>query len=75
MTGALVAVLGLLALGACAAPNNPPLVSTQYPPGTGMVNANSPLQTLNSLPPGAANRGAGPLSVAPDYMSVKLRAI
>lgn len=71
----LLAGLALIGLGACAAPTHPPLVSTQFPPGTGLVNRSSPLQTLNSLPPGAANLGPGSMAVAPDYASIKFRAL
>jgi hypothetical protein len=49
-----------LALAGCGAPGGAPLVSAQYPPGTGVVNAQSEPQPLNSLPPGAANRGTAP---------------
>ncbi len=55
-------------------PGGPPLVSTQYPPGTGVVNVNSPMQTLNSLPPGAANFSSAPGGTAPDFASFGFRA-
>jgi hypothetical protein len=70
---AFVIGLVLLGLAACAPPTSPPLVSTQSPPGTGLVNAHSPLQTLNSLPPGAANLAPGPFATAPDYANITLR--
>jgi hypothetical protein len=70
----ILAALPLLALAACAEPYNPPLVSTQSPPGTGIVNDNAPLQTLNSLPPGAANLSHAPGGTWPDFASIKLRA-
>lgn len=69
-----IAALALLPLAACGVPDGPPLVSTQYPPGTGMVNVNSPLQTLNSLPPGAANYSRAPGGTWPDYASLRFRA-
>jgi hypothetical protein len=63
----------LLALASCGAPNGPPLVSAQYPPGTGLVNAASTPQPLNSLPRGAANFSRAPGGVQPDYASMALR--
>lgn len=48
------------ALAGCGAPGGAPLVSAQYPPGTGIVNAQSEPQPINSLPPGAANSGTAP---------------
>jgi hypothetical protein len=63
----------LLALTACGAPNGPPLVSAQSPPGTGVVNANSPAQSANSLPPGAANFSRAPGAVQPSYGSIGFR--
>ncbi len=62
----------LLALAGCGQPGGPTLVSTQYPPGTGVVNVNSPMQSLNSLPPGAANRSRAPGATAPDYASLAI---
>jgi hypothetical protein len=57
----LLACLALpAALAGCIAPGGAPLVSAQYPPGTGVVNAQSEPQPLGSLPPGAANSGRGP---------------
>lgn len=70
-----IAALALLPLAACGgAPSGSPLVSTQYPPGTGVVNARSPMQSLNSLPPGAANWSAAPGATQPDYGSLTFRA-
>ena len=63
----------LLALAGCGAPNGPPLVSAQSPPGTGLVNVKSPAQSLNSLPPGAANFSPAPGGVQPSYGSIVLR--
>jgi len=66
-----LAAFALLPFAACGGvPSGPPLVSTQFPPGTGVVNVNSPFQSLNSLPPGAANFARGPGSTAPDYGSI-----
>ena len=53
-------------------PEGPPLVSAQYPPGTGAVNANSEPQPLNSLPPGAANVGPGVGQTSPNFLSFKI---
>jgi hypothetical protein len=61
----------LLALAACGVPNGPPLVSAQFPPGTGVVNAQSPSQSANSLPPGAANYSHAPGAVQPSYGSLR----
>lgn len=69
-----LAALALLPLAACGAPTGPPLVSTQFPPGTGMVNANSPAQSENSLPPDAANVARVPGGFWPSYASMRLRA-
>ena len=70
-----VAAMVLLSLTACAGiPTGPVLVSTQYPPGTGQVNAHAPAQTLNSLPPGAANYSPAPGGTWPDYGAVTFRA-
>ena len=69
-----LAALALLPLTACGAANGPPLVSTQYPPGTGMVNVNSPAQSENSLPPDAANVARVPGGFWPSYGSMRLRA-
>ncbi len=68
-------LLAALGLAACAPPTHGALVSTQYPPGTGVVNANSPMQTLNSLPPGAANLAPNSVLQSPDYASITLRAL
>ncbi len=74
MTRAIAVAFVVLGVAGCAAPSGPPLVSTQSPPGTGVVNKNSPLQTLNSLPPGAANLAPNSVLQAPDYASITLRA-
>ena len=63
----------LLALAACAAPNGPPLVSAQFPPGTGAVNQASMPQPLGSLPPGAANFSTAPGGAQPSYGSIGFR--
>lgn len=63
-------VLAALPLAACLAPTGPPLVSAQFPPGTGMVNVNSPAQSENSLPPGAANVANVPGGFQPSYGSL-----
>ena len=58
-----------LPLAACGEPGGAPLVSAQYPPGTGMVNSQSEPQPINSLPPGAANIAPGPGATQPNYLS------
>lgn len=69
-----VAALALLSVSACGvAPTGPALVSAQYPPGTGMVNVNSPAQSENSLPPGAANVAWVPGGFQPSYGSLTFR--
>ena len=68
-----LAALTLLPLAACGAANGPPLVSAQFPPGTGMVNVNSPAQSENSLPPDAANVANVPGGFQPSYGSLILR--
>ena len=62
-------VLICLALAGCGEPGGAPLVSAQFPPGTGMVNANSEPQPINSLPPGAANRSPFPGATQPNYLT------
>ncbi len=61
-------LLGLLLAG-CGMPSNPPLVSAQFPPGTGIVNDASTPQPLNSLPVGAGNFSRAPGGVQPNYLS------
>ena len=58
-----------VALAGCGQPRGIPLVSAQFPPGTGMVNANSEPQPLNSLPPGAANNSTAPGATHPNYLA------
>ncbi len=58
-----------LMLGACGAPAGPPLVSAQFPPGTGVVNDASTPQPLNSLPPGAANFARSPGAMQFSYLA------
>ncbi len=62
----------LAATAACTLPGGEPLVSAQFPPGTGEVNAASEPQPLNSLPPGAANYAATPFATQPNFLSFKL---
>ena len=64
-----VLVLLCLTLAGCGEPGGTPLVSAQYPPGTGAVNSNSEPQPINSLPPGAANFGPAPGVTQPNYLS------
>ena len=46
--------------GCNGVPGGPPLVSAQFPPGTGVVNSNAEPQPINSLPPGAYNISSAP---------------
>ena len=69
-----VVLLACLALGGCGVPGGAPLVSAQYPPGTGLVNAQSEPQPLNSLPVGAANITSAPGATAPNYLSYTFTA-
>ncbi|MGI4799023.1 MAG: hypothetical protein ACRYF2_11435 [Janthinobacterium lividum] len=71
-TPRLLLLVPLAALAACTLPGGEPLVSAQFPPGTGEVNANSEPQPLNSLPPGAANFAATPFATQPNFLSFKL---
>ena len=68
---ALLVCVGLVCggLAGCGEAGGPPLVSAQYPPGTGEVNSKSEPQPLGSLPPGAANIGPGPGGFQPNYLS------
>ncbi len=69
-----IAVLAcLVAFAGCTAPPGPPLLSTQFPPGTGVVNSNSPFQSANSLPPGAANVSTAPGATSPDVARLAFR--
>ena len=65
-------LLGLLAAG-CAGPTAPPLVSAQFPPGTGHVNVQAEPQPLGSLPPGAANYSSAPGATQPQYLTRTFR--
>ena len=67
--------LALFTVAGCAEPVGQPLVSAQFPPGTGAVNVASEPQTLNSLPPGAANFSTAPGATAPNYLSFAFKAI
>ena len=71
-TARLLLLVPLAALAACTLPGGEPLVSAQFPPGTGEVNANSEPQPLNSLPPGAANFADTPFATQPNFLSFKL---
>ena len=62
-------LLVCLAVGGCGMPGGTPLVSAQYPPGTGLVNNQSEPQPINSLPPGAANISPAPGATEPNYLS------
>jgi len=64
--------VSLVAVAGCTLPEGEPLVSAQYPPGTGAVNANSEPQPLNSIPVGAANYGPSPFATQPDFLSFQI---
>ena len=68
----LLSLVPLAAIAGCSLPSGEPLVSAQFPPGTGDVNANSEPQPLNSLPPGAANYAATPFATQPNFLSFKI---
>ena len=59
--------------GGCGTLDGPPLVSAQFPPGTGVVNGASEPQPINSLPPGAANGGTAPGAVQGNGLSRTFR--
>lgn len=67
-----LSLIPLVAVAGCALPGGEPLVSAQFPPGTGEVNASSEPQPLNSLPPGAANFAATPFATQPNFLSFKI---
>jgi hypothetical protein len=68
----LLCLVSLASLAGCIVPEGQPLVSAQFPPGTGDVNANSEPQPLNSLPVGAANYAATPFATQPNFLSFKI---
>ncbi len=68
----LLCLVPLAALAACSVPEHQVLVSAQFPPGTGDVNANSEPQSPNSLPVGAANWAATPFATQPNFLSFKI---
>ncbi len=69
LAGQALSCLAMLSLTGCGQPGGAPLVSAQYPPGTGAVNRNSEPQPLNSLPVGAANLSSAPGAVQPNYLA------
>ncbi len=66
-------VLVCLALAGCGEPGGAPLVSAQFPPGTGVVNDASEPQPINSLPYGAGNYSPAPGGLQPNYGSITFR--
>lgn len=68
----LLGLIPFVAIAGCTVPSGEPLVSAQFPPGTGEVNANSEPQPLNSLPLGAANFAATPFATQPNLLSFKI---
>ncbi len=69
-----LAILCCLALAGCGEPTGLPLISAQFPPGTGPVNAASAPQSFNSLPEGAGNYSPAPGGIQPNYFSQTFRA-
>ncbi len=65
-------LIPLAAIAGCSLPEGQPLVSAQYPPGTGEVNANSEPQSANSLPVGAGNYAATPFATQQNFLSFKI---
>ena len=68
----LLCLAPLAAVSGCSLPEGERLVSAQFPPGTGDVNASSEPQSLNSLPPGAANLAATPFATQPSFLSFQI---
>ena len=68
----LLCLMPLASIAGCSLPEGQPLVSAQFPPGTGDVNANSEPQSLTSLPVGAANLAATPFATQPNFLSFKI---
>ena len=71
-TLSLLCLVSLVAMAGCTLPGGEPLVSAQFPPGTGEVNASSEPQPLNSLPPGAANYADTPFATQNNLLSFRL---
>ena len=69
---ALCCLIFCAAIAACSLPEGQPLVSAQFPPGTGDVNAASEPQSLNSLPLGAANVAPTPFATQANFLSFKI---
>ena len=70
----LLCLVPLAAIAGCSIPElgGQPLVSAQYPPGTGDVNANAEPQSVNSLPVGAFNSAPTPFATQPNFLSFKI---
>ena len=66
-------VLMCLALASCGEPTGEPLVSAQFPPGTGAVNDASEPQPIESLPYGAGNYSPGPGGLQPSFFNRTFR--
>ena len=71
---ATLALMAVLLAGCNAQFGGPALLSAQSPAGTGLVNANNPPQSPNSLPPGAEGLHPpnSPFAFAPNYGSITL---
>ena len=75
-----LALAAVAALACCAAPSppflppsqSPALVSAQSPPAA--ESSRGEPQSLNSLPPGAANVSPAPNATHPNYLSLGIRA-
>ena len=67
----LLCLVPLAAMAGCSLPQGSPLVSAQFPPGTGAVNSASEPQSLNSLPVGAANFANTPFATQPNFASIQ----
>ena len=68
----ILCLLPLATIAGCSLPEGQPLVSAQFPPGTGDVNAPSEPQSVNSLPVGAANYAPTPFATQPNFLSFKI---
>ena len=69
-----LSLLVCLGLAGCGEPGGAPLVSAQFPPGTGVVNGASEPQPLGSLPPGAANFSSAPGGYQENTLAYTFRA-
>jgi hypothetical protein len=68
----LLCLIPLAAITGCSIPEGQSLVSAQFPPGTGDVNAASEPQPVNSLPVGAGNSAATPFATERNFLNFKI---